>query len=555
MVRDTRKSKPFRIWILPDVSRPLWQIIIKKSNGTEYDLTDYCYNGRITRYEKAGLGRFNIKIINDNRKWNNKFDEGDEFIFYATYDAALVYSSHEIFRGKVDNAWLGREDIPFCELEGRDYPSIADDKTRIFRFDAANVLNTFVKLDDSTGSADDQGNFIDSLLHDTGLILQVYDERTSAWVLPKDLSAGDWTSLKSSFDYNVVRQFQNKNVISCAKTLMTVDGADLGWYVHHDAADDLWYFRIFKRGEIENITNICTYQNLLTGPNRVGRDNSSELNKVSVYGNSNDNTTLLLKTEEDTDSQSSSWIKAKAIQDKDLATMPQVQSYANDELLKNKVAPLIANGMSVIGLIDLLPGEKLPVNLPNEDINDSMIVASFTHTFGDNGFDTTPNFEEDEFSLAMEFKKRIDEEEALKTYVNINDMKNSLFFDFDDTNDEDEADYYTLSNLVVTNKILQLTTGQDTGTFTTKSTSSFTYAEMDDDVEQIELRFELGSLSDLDNLVFEVSNNDGTSYDTLTDPTIVHTFSTVGKRVRIRISFTRYVLQSPRISVLTVLIK
>lgn len=551
-LRGSTIVKPGFIWLLPDTSRPIWSIIIKKPDGTEYDLSELIESCRIQRFETRGLSSWSVQIPNDDRRWNDLFAEGDEFILYGTYESSLTIPDDEVFRGKVDNVWLGRSGAyPFCKLEGRDYPEIFDDKARIFRFDASNILDCFVDIDDPAGDVDTFGHGENALLHDYGLTLQVYDTTTSTWKIPVELSSGDWTTLKSQFDHTVTQQWQNKNVVKIAKDLMIYDNADLGWYIHHDPTADKWYFRLFNRGAINNGFHMISYQNLIGGPGRVGRDHQQELNKVVVYGMSDETTTLVMKTEEDTDAQDASWIKSKALTNKDLDTIPMVQAYANDQLANLKEAPLMAQGLTAIGLIKLWPGEKMPISLPNEDVSDRVIITHFTHIIGTNGWDTSVQIQEFEPDLAYQFKERIDEEEALKFFANLNDMKDSLFFDFQD----DESSYYVLNNLKIENEILQLDDGQTTGIFTTKSASTFTYAQMDYDITKVELRMSLADYNDLDNMTFEVSNNDGTDWETMTEPLTVHTFSSVGSRFRLRITFNQYSSKSPQIAVLTALLK
>ncbi len=547
-----------RIFFPPSNDAPKWRIKITK-NSTVYTIADSSetqaelLGGIVTRRETDGLSDFKFSILSENRKYVDPegngclFEEDDILDIFATYGASINENTDHIFRGFVDNAYMNMTDgPPSVEIEGMDYPIISSDETVIKSWTAAHILDVFIDRTYPTETADPEGNYEDGLLFNTGLILQFYDKfNANDWVIVKDLSSGDFNTLKTNISQEgvstITKPFENQKHVTIAKEVV---GNKLGWYVHYDKSVDVWYLRLFLKGSISNTAeHVIINQNWLTGPARFGINNDDVVKEVVLYGKTLGNIPIIRSSRDI--SYSGSRAKRRAETRSSLDTFELVQGEADSILEFNKTAPVIMDEINSLGLLSLKPGEKIPLSNYHIGISGDFIIPQFDFLFTKDGFlDCRLQIEVISETLGKQQKERIDVERSIKPFSNLSGMNNSIFFDF---RSGEEEDFYIFSGMEIKNEVLILSDVGTAGTLTTKSNSLFNFT---DNIIKVILRIEG---SNLQNTTFKVSANNALNTQTITPGTLTP-ITTTGKNSWFKINAQNAEGISPQINRIGLLI-
>jgi hypothetical protein len=230
---------------------------------------------------------------------------------------------------------------------------------------------------------------------------------------------------------------------------------------------------------------------------------------------------LLLRTINDLASQSSLWIKSEVINDSSLQSIAEVEDKANTELDSKKTTE-DSGRLTAIGLPTLESGELISCSVPYCGINGNYICSDITHTFDSSGFRTDVDIRSRETSTGVLFKERIDVENALSPYINLNAMEQSITLYFDG----EQA--LTLSNCEESQSKISLISPATTGVMTSPM---FT---LNNNVNHCEFRV-YANYPNTMNDVYEISNDGGLSWLVVT-PGVVYDFLTPGKNIVIKIT-------------------
>src|SRR3990167_6517045 len=153
-------------------------------------------------------------------------------------------------------------------------------------FEEDDIVDVFIDRTEATGTVDAQGNYEDGLLYNTGLIFQFYDNvSANALVIVKDLSAPDFSTLKTNFSATFTDSFENQKHVSIAKEVALK--TSMGFYIYFDKSTEVWYFRLFPKGVIENLgESVVMNTNWLNGPSRCGVKKEDFVKDVVFFGRS-----------------------------------------------------------------------------------------------------------------------------------------------------------------------------------------------------------------------------------------------------------------------------
>ena len=546
-------NKPRRGFItLPKGQQhPKYKIIITHDNveyviANSWDITQNdLIDASIQRASTTSLSSFDLTILNKDRKYLDLFDEDDIVDIYMTYESTFDANTQLRFRGYVNNANVtlnnGKSTI---KIDGVDYPAFIEDETVIKQWVAANIFDTFIDRTSPTGTVDSEGNYESGVLYDTGLTLQFYDNVVAKdWVIPATLSSGDYTTLKSNFTTAITDSFTNKTHLNITKNL--VDAASFDFYIHYDKSLDKWYLRLFPEKSItNNAESVAITQNYINGPTRFGYANNAVLHDVTVYGKTSSSMPIV-RTAYDT-IYTGSRRKKKAFTFSNLETIDEVDEKANYLLNLSKTRIKKADGLSAVGLITLKPGEMIPLNIPQVGLNQTSKIPQFTHKIANGGLLTTTfSIEKESIDLSRQLRNRINAEDGIKAYDNINDMDQCLFLDF---RDGQEGTFFTLTNMRIVDKVLQLDDGQSSGNFETISAALLSFSR---DILKAEIRIEGSNLT---NTTYEIKVNSGDVYSNI-NVGEVSTFPTSGSDLFFKINAETISSVTPQINRLIVLLK
>jgi len=475
------KSRGGSIYIPVNVFTPNFRIDINGIN-----VTNYLINGNVTLPVLPVLASTSITLSNLNGQYLNLFNAGDNIEIWVDYGTSNP-PSNKIFNGKIDNInyGLNARDGWIIYLEGRMAPQLKD----------IIINEQFNNTEISTA------------------IKQIIDN------YPVGISYTNVTGTST----NTTVTFRNVSVSKAISELL--DRANQTGYI--DTSLDL---HTFTSGSIQNNTERVIFGNNLISCSRIGTDYDDVKNRVTVYGNS-DNNMLLIKTEEDLDSQSALWRKDEVITDSSMDQMDEIQERVDIEL-SNKLVTTISGKLNSLGLPSLKPGDSIKVSIPYCNVNGYYTISSFTHHFSNAGFLTDSDVSKKRIKLADIFKERIDAEDGLRAYDNPNNLENSYRINFDES-----PAVVTVTDASIENGILTLTG-------TSGTCISDTY-ETDKNITKLELRV-YGSYPDIENDTYQLSIDNGISWLTVspgvlytsTDGGIGQTYfeNTSGKLLKIKIN-------------------
>jgi hypothetical protein len=466
---------------------------------------NYTINGSCTKVVTDALGSFSFKILNDSGMFLNKFNGGETVIIYADADTADT----EIFRGKIDNVKYGvnTSDGFFMNIEGRDYAEFVD------------ILVTGIE---AATTADIS---LASLLYYYFSDVTLTYWNGSAWVEATYDELSDtvtWSASATGFPTTLMNMsYEQRKGWSVIGEICNRAGLDC--YPHYDGTK--WTLRTFLIESIINTNTGISYGINLLSLSEYGLETSEVINSVSIYGKTEGDNILLLKTEEDAASQMNLWKKQKVINDGSLSTMEDVQSRADFELVQGTNND--SNGrMESLMLYNLSPGELISISVPYCNIYGNYKVHSYTHNF-DYPLTTQVELTKKLIKIKDLFVPKLNASEFLSNLTNPNNMKDSYTVYFNEN-----PSSMTLSGCEENNGQLRLESGVVSG----QATSDFITADYD--VTQCELRrYENFETT---NDTYDVTNTGGNTWETYTATEgNIHTFSVDGREIGFRLNLNR----------------
>ena len=288
-------------------------------------------------------------------------------------------------------------------------------------------------------------------------------------------------------------------------------------------------FRFFEKNSQLNTTEAFFPFNI-SSINGMGTDINEVKNKIIVYGTTQDGGQIIYTTS-DSDSQTEFGVKELIIEDSKITTYEQAQSVGDAEKESLKSSPTFG---SITGdmLFTLNAGEKMWISYPEYQIHDKYRIVKFTT----NIFRVeTTTYVENVKTIPALFRDRITKETALESIRNPNSMHHSMNFLFNDT-----SEIEIFSNTTVSEGKLVLS-GVTSGSATSNTRTA------SDDITQCFLQHTGSSLTG--NVSYEVSNDNGANWEGI-EPNTLHTFTSTGNQLKLRISISSSSVEIDRVDLL-----
>jgi hypothetical protein len=322
--------------------------------------------------------------------------------------------------------------------------------------------------------------------------------------------------------------YQHKKAWTVITDICKRVGIDV--YPEYDEVASQWYLRTFLQEDIINNAGI-SYGINLTGLGEFGVDTTEIYNRAIVYGKTESDNILLLKSEDDLASQNNLWIKDRVFNESDLSTMADVEDKASYEVSAG-VTVIPSGRLSCICNPTFRPGDTIPVSIPYCGINGYYKIQKFTHIF--NNIHTTDVEVSKKIRTIKDlFIPKINAEEIISSVDNPNDMRDSYTVYFDES-----PSVMSHAFTEEANGVLRLQTGETTG-YAIADTITTDY-----DVTSCELRRFENYATDLD--VYYVSNDGGINWEEYDISTgLVHIFNVPGNRITFKIELNRSAASDP----------
>ena len=521
MARTTSIKRESFIPIPKDMNKLGYKIIIiAASDGQSYDVTNYVTEGNLQRIATVGVSNFAFMIDNNNGRYKGKFAAADVVDIYYDYKDQGSLSTIR-FRGIIDGVFDNMDGGNgfTLSIEGRGVQKSSNNEhfvdTHItLQFVARNTLDCWFGTE---GVVDDEANYIDGVLYNSGLIFKVYDTVSASWKVWKDLTSTQRETIKAQTGYTQTNTetYVEKPRITISQSLASE--GDYEFRLYYDSGDEKWYFMVHPEGEIINTKEHATIGQNIISISRFGEDTLTVYNRVMEKGKS-DGSILLMKTEENTTNQAALWIRDKKETTSELTSFAEVEAKAEARI--DELGTAIRKGtMVTCGLPTLEPAEKIHFSIPYI-FTGYLIVKTFTVSFGTEvGLEFILEIKEKETTFAKLFKDRIDENVNVTTTDNPNGMRNGIVYDFSDSTD------YVLDDAQIVEEVLSLKPGEGEGTCHTE------LVNLDSTVSQAELRISAGQYW---NCTYRISLDNGETYTSVTPGTLI-TFETPGTDLIIEI--------------------
>jgi hypothetical protein len=307
--------------------------------------------------------------------------------------------------------------------------------------------------------------------------------------------------------------------------------------------DKIWH--LFEKGTRIDSTEAIIYGDNLVGLGVTDGDLNNLFNKEIVYGQEIE-TIPIMKVKEDTSNQTLyGVIRAKVITDNNLTTTDELNIKAINLLAVDTTLEQ-SGSAEVYGLPLLKPGYQILIVDMYCNVSTMKDIINVTHTIDSGGFRTHVQFEEEEKGVVQLFKSSIQREQESANIKNKYAMENSHIVAFDGDN---IADYSTdFSDTTVWDSNLMLSLGKSTGYIITnmhtadKNVTAFTVIVVGSNLASDEGE----SWVDV-----EVSCDNGAVWDdVLTINDTLHTPSSSGKKIKIKITITSLTTKIRAIGVL-----
>ena len=490
------------------------KIVITADDNTNYTVLDtyggaqsdnYCMNANIEWEATGKLASFTVSLSNNDGTFMNLFDGGETIVFYADSTDATT----EIFRGKIDdvkyNYSSGRGFT--VDINGRQYPELMD-KT-------ITGIEGSASLD--VGVCGIFYNFYSDISlqywNGSSWINATYDQYTDT--VEWDGATTDFPTETITLTYEHRKGW---NVLTDICKSVTLE-----CYLIYDSG---WKFRVFNPESITNTNCNIAYGVNLTNVSDYGTENTEIYNRVFVYGATKGDNVVILKSKNDSDSQSNLWIKDKIKNDGSINTMDELDSATDLELSKG-LSPTNSGRISAVGIKTLKPGEVINISVPFCGLNTSYVVRKISHNIG-NYINTSVEVSKTIANIVDLFVPQVNYEGFLSGFNNPNDMSGS----YTKFLEEDTTDL-TLYNCHIT----------DAGTLKLDTDATSGYMQMntyttDFNITQCELRKYENYYTEDD--IYQVSNDGGTTWETYDfGIETTHDFSTVGNQLTVKVILNR----------------
>jgi len=491
-----------------------------KVDGT--DVTTWVDTAMITRLLSEGNSTLNMSMFNDEGNWTGKFDGGEEIEIYQDFDVDTVTetSANLLYKGEIVDPYVNMSSDGYLsfEIESRDFPLFSDETITIY-FVEKPVLDCWK----GTGiETDDEGNGDDGILYNSGLTFKFWDIGTLAWV--ETIT----DAMRTTYASYISTVYEEKSRTEISRE--TANKGSFDWYLWYNKDDLQWEFRLFPQDSITNTTEQVIVQQNMTYLSRVGYNNTDIKNRIRVYGKT-ENNIIIVKTKDNTTSQSDLWVKDHTVQDSSLSTMAEVSDKA--ENLKDTLSERHTQGtVGAIGLKTLQPGQKFRVQNPYAGLNGYYKAKQLTHNLSVNGFDTSISINKREKKTADYFRDNATYFDDLASFENQEGLENSYTVFFD----EDPA-VVSHSNTEIIQEgeysLLKLKDGETAGV---AQSSTLIHTK---NITKVQLRLNTDDVKNLNLLDMYVSANNGANWQ-LVSPGTLTDLNQTGQQLRFKFVFNNF---------------
>lgn len=452
MVRHTTKTRGGFIWLVPVTYKPNWKINITRDDSTVDEVSNDITSATVTLGINEQTSYSNIILQNKNGKYNSRWDTGEQVEIYADYSDA----SNKIFKGFVEK---------------------------------------------KTNTLSSNGRFVELyVLGGESELLNVFVNKTYTNTSPEDIITDIINNKATNITYTPITTGEIIEKITFNEKTAWNAIVEVCKLINHDVyVDTSFVVQHFEKGSVTNETEFISY-----GINLIGitnqKDRGDVKNKIRAYGANVDSSTdvLLLKTVNDSTSQTNFGIRELPLHDTSKDTMEEIAEFTDFQLTDKKDLKNKGFG-TALGLPTLKAGQSVRISSQYDDIKEGYYtIVNVSHSFRDR-FVTTFQFQKEFDSLAKQLNKIKLLENSLISSTNPNDMTNSYTVKFDE-----EPSKMSHSNTEELNGELVLSSGQTNGT------STADILTLDEDASSFEVRI-FGQ--DIDSSTVSVSNNGGLSYD------------------------------------------
>ena len=471
-----------------------WKIVYVDA-GTEVVLGDNTntdnskfISGSSTRKSlRYGIGNFSLILDNDKGHFNNILKKGTIIRIYA--DHTSDSPTNQKFDGRIESVKhsLTTENQFIISVFGRSSPQLQRHITKDFSAGA---------------NADDA---IKAIIDDFFNGIFTY------------------TNIATAMTGTIYGEYIDELAMSVIADILK----QVGYDGRIDFSGDI---KTFLEGSENNIREKIVYGDNMLAYSDVGSDFIDEVNRMIVYGAS-DEGTLLIRTADDTTLQSESWIKTATMGVGNLKSINTVKQKAQVELDFRKQTPFLGSLTAANGLPTLLPGQNIFCSSQYGEINGFMPIVEFTDNFFQSGYWSTDVVINRLNSNAFVDIRENEEKITAINAQNINSMNNTaILLKFLDT-----TQISTLGDLQISSGKLILPSTVSEGVMTSVTEI------MSDNAVSFEARAKLND--DCAISYFQVSNDGGLTYNDsskrynlVSDLNSLVTFTTTGKNIVVKIT-------------------
>jgi hypothetical protein len=412
-----------------------------KLNGT--DITTDVIEAEISRVATTSVGTFKA-VLNNNDGAYEGVDGNETFEFFADF----VDGTTRKFHGKVERAVKSTTEGHNITLEGVhiSHP----------------ILDTMVTVSHSGASASD---VVKSLI---------------------DSMSGFTYDNVEDVDVEISVNWTNKPIIDCLIDVCII--ADCDYYV-----DDDGDFHFFVKGSKLNTSDaaVGTTEGNLIQFDSFGVNIADVKNKVTAYGEDNEGLTIIA-TSEDSESQNKNEVREHRIYDTSMDTYEEAVARASAHIVQNK-DPNTTGTTQTLWLLNINPGEKMWVSVPEREIHDKYIIRKINYFYPSHN--CTCEIYKETKGIAQIFKDNMQKGMAIEKIINPFDMRYSYNFTFDNDTNLAHAGTYTSDGSLL---------GAGTCTSSSRETTN--------NVVKVQLKV-IGQ--DVGVSTFEVSVDDGDTWETV----------------------------------------
>lgn len=458
---------------IPPQDTAAWKITVE-SGGVEEDITNDITSFKMSDGVTEVVGDFEFNVLDPDERFKNKWTGNEVVRYYSDYAADATTLR---FKGIIEKPSNQGNRL---RVKGRSRSSILLSRLVTKEYNSSNASDVVKDLVESYGESFNTDN-----------IESVTTPITTTWF--------------------------EKPFWECIQEVC--DSADADCYVD---ADDSFHF--FKVGSRKNTGEAVVHESNLFEVLDFYPDVTQVKNRIKVYGSEEEGTSILY-TAEDIKSQTRNFVREEFSRDDNITKQIHAKNIAEAKLRKKKDPPQVGVVECML-LASIQPGEKVRISAPGDNMTPRFYdVLSFEHIIDYEGEIMTKLHINKEPRTTSVVLRDITRRQNQSTTSPVNPQQ--LKFSTNELFNEDTGSYDS-SEMIIDNGKLRLAAAVPQSTWISDTVSA------DSNVTKAYL---VTNGESLDGATFEVSNNGGTSYKSISKNQSV-TFEESGKSLRLRITIS-----------------